>query len=329
MKQDKLRPHDAFMKSLLADVARARCFLSGMLPTYLVQQLHLQALQIEDRSFVRDDLREFFSDALFRVPLRETTDKEVIVSILLEHKSYRDERVALQMLTYLVEGYRMQAGMDPKFQKPLPEGDAATAGLSLYPIIPFLFYHGRETWEFLPFHQMFGTEYQALLHFVPTFETIYSNLRLLPENDIAALEEAWLRAALLTQKYSHDPSALIARFSAIFQPLSELEKGNFFRQIVLYYIRIVPLEREAFKQLWEQLPGTEKSTTMEWYDVIIEEGYEKGRLDGLAQGLEQGLEINKKEIIRKGIRNGVSIATLSMLTAYTEEEILRIISEDS
>ena len=46
-------------------------------------------------------------------------------------------------------------------------------------------------------------------------ELSYTDLGGMSEEEIGQMGEAWLRSALLTQKYSHDPTALMARFERI------------------------------------------------------------------------------------------------------------------
>lgn len=334
MANDKLKLHDAFLKSLLSDPGRARTFLQRLLPAHLCRELNLDSLEVDDRSFIRRDLHEFFADALFRVSLRNAPEKQAIVSILLEHKSYPDQRVAVQMLTYLAEGYRTQSA-----EKAMPHQKKYGAKMPpppLYPIIPFLFYHGKEDWEFKPLRQLFDPIYANLLHYIPTFETIYTNLRKVSEQDILRLQEAWLRTVLLTQKYSHDPNALINRFALIFQTLFEIDERNFFQKFIVYYIKTTALNQETFRVLWKQLPQNQNSAAMTWieeafqgYQRGIEQGIEQGLEKGKAQGLDLGITLQKLEIIRKGIQNHISLSILSTLTGYSESEIQRIVEEEA
>lgn len=363
------------MKSLLADPERARTFLKNMLPAELCARLNFDTLRATNQSFVRRDLREFFSDALFQVNLSQEGDKYLLISILLEHKSYPDAAVAIQMLTYLAEGYRAQA--EAKFSESAAiSGSEKIRRPSLHPIIPFLFYHGREDWEFVPLHQLFDNAYQAFIPYIPTFETIYSNLRKLPENDLLNLQEAWLRAVLLTQKFSHDPSALIERFIPIFDAIRKSTERNFFSQFIIYYLRVSAIKRTQLQHLWNLLPSNENSENMEWFEEILQKGYRKGIKKGykdgvqtgyeegiekgikegllageqkgiekgiekgiakgiekgIAKGIEQGINLGfiqtSREVIRNGIRLGVSIRDLSILTSIEEADIQRMIEEE-
>lgn len=326
MKRQNPIPHDAFFKSLLSDLGRARSFLQALLPDELSAQLDFASLKPEERSYIRDDLRPLFSDALFRLNLRGDTNEQAIVSILLEHKSYPDPRTAVQMLSYLAEGYRQQA-----------HESKVSGTISLYPIIPFLFHHGKEGWVFEPFHHLFAASYTKLMHYVPDFSTVCTDLSAMPESDILALEEAWLRAALLTQKFSSHPNALIERFSLIFQTMSQVVEGNFLRSLVVYYLKIVPMNGEEFQTLISQLPSPINPVVMTLYDAIIEQGREKGleegrqegRQEGLERGLEEGNAAQKVEVILKGSSHGVDLDTLSLLTGYSLDKIRQIIQHSS
>lgn len=332
----KNKPHDAFFKSLLSDLDRARTFLQRMLPEELSAVLNFETLEHENQSFVRRDLREFFSDALFKVRLLPSSKRIVIVSILLEHKSYPDPGVAVQMLTYLAEGYRAQLERSPKEQKNSEESTREER-FSLHPIIPFLYYHGKEDWEFIPLHELFHSDYQTFLSYIPTFDTIYQSLRQLNEDELLRLQEAWLRGILVTQKFSHNPSALIERFTPIFNAINESMGGNFFSQFILYYIQITSIEHQQFRHLWDQLPENENTENMNWVEKILWQGYQKGVKQGFKSGIEEGMERGideglgqkNRQIILTGIQHGFSISALSILTGSTEEEIQQIIAQEN
>ena len=50
------------------------------------------------------------------------------------------------------------------------------------------------------------------------------------------------RGMLLTQKYSHNPTALLAHFKEIFQVALETTGGNFFRELIIYYLMLTRIE---------------------------------------------------------------------------------------
>jgi predicted transposase/invertase (TIGR01784 family) len=339
MAKRKKKLHDQFIKSVLGNRNRARDFLYRLLPPALSEQLDLSTLEAQAAGFVTHDLQELFSDALFRVQLKN--EEECFVSILLEHKSYPDEYLAVQVLAYLAMGYRAQVYQQAQEKKPAP----------LYPILPFVFRHGgRKTWVFRPLRQLIGARYKGLLEYVPHFTTIYTDLSAIPDSEIAATTEAWLRATLLTQRYGHSPEALQARFGEIFGAALDVPETNFFRELMVYYMVLTDMSPTKFKDMLKEevFPGKAYRRALALYDEIIAEWREEARQEimqearqeairevreqwfaqGIQEGIQEGLDQAKHEIVKRGHANGVPIATLSLLTGYSEAEVLRLIETD-
>lgn len=321
MANDNPKLHDAFMKSMLADPIRARTFFLRMLPAPLVAQFNLDTLQAEERSYIRDDLKEFFTDALFTVRLSNQSDKTLLISLLLEHKSYPDNLVSVQLLSYLTEGYRTQIQQAHKQRTKDSDIQHATH----YPILPILFYHGSKDWSFRPLHRLFEEECSWIHPYLPTFEVVFINLHDLSDQEINLLEEAWLRAALLTQKYSHDPVALLERFVQIFTTIEAISEGNFLLQLIRYFTNLIPLSKGEFQQRWNELPNQEKTASMNWLETMIQEEFEKG----IEKGIEEGIEKGQTAFILRGIEQGFTLAQLSALTGFSRTEIEKIIKENN
>jgi hypothetical protein len=151
------------------------------------------------------------------------------------------------------------------------------------------------------------------------------------EEEIGQVGEAWLRSALLTQKYSHDPTALMARFERIFTIPPEPGAGNFLQILMVYFSKLVSISRDAFRDLVSGLPEHKQPNIMTLYDSILEEGIEKGIEQGIERGIEQGIERGiekaKKQTVLSGYKNGISIEILCLLTGYSEVQVWQILSE--
>lgn len=143
-------PHDAFFRRMLARPERAAEFLRWYLPPKISALLDLTTLALEDTSFIDPDLREHFSDLLFRVRLKG--GGEAFVLILLEHKSSPEPRVALQLLRY-------EALTWDRLPLPLPM------------LIPVVVYHGKEKWKVgKKFSSLFGSVDKVWRRYLPNFE---------------------------------------------------------------------------------------------------------------------------------------------------------------
>lgn len=296
-------PHDAFMKSLLGDISVAREFLLQFLPLSLREQLDFSRLTAGKSSFVTQELKEVFSDAVFEVGMKEDGGKSCFVSILLEHKSYADERAPFQILLYLAQGY-----LEQWKKREL-----------LRPVVPLLFYHGAENWELRPVEAYFDGAYVGMLQYVPRFEAIFASLAYMSEADIGKVTNAWLRAALLTQKYSHSPDELVARLLRIFQTIYEATDGNFFQPLTVYLFELIHISEEQMEQIIKPLPPADQEKIMSLYDRILQKGMEKG--------MEKGIEKEKIATILRGYKEGFSPKVLCVLTGLTENEVKAIIAK--
>ncbi len=159
MGSDINNPHDKFFKSFINEKENAIDFLKTFLPKNISDVLDFDSLSIENNSFVSDALSETFSDAIVKCQLKSTKE-DVFISILIEHKSYPDKYVAIQLLNYLANAYGAQ----------LKTSD------SLQLIIPLIYYHGKENWQYKPISQIIPNIPETLKTFVPDFNTVFVNL---------------------------------------------------------------------------------------------------------------------------------------------------------
>jgi len=301
MSESLHQPHDAFMKALLSEPDLARALFSELLPAPLVSSLKMDTLKSVRGSYVNARMRRLFTDALFIV--ETATEEKCTLSLLLEHKSSASEDTALQVLGYLSEGYRAQWKKER----------------ILHPIIPVVYYHGKGPWSPVTLIGMMEKGHGGLREYIPEFGMVDVNLQAMPEEAILSLSDVWLRAAVQVQKYSHEPEKLVERFVQIFETLDTARGGNFFQQFGIYYFWVSQISEETLREQVIRLPAKTTTEIMERFESILET---RERL-----GLEKGLEQNRREVALKGYRNGVAVEVICLMTGYTEEELMKIVSE--
>ena len=212
-------PHDNFFKRLFGDLAVASDFMLNYLPPELLAQVELETLQIERESFVDPELRESFSDLLFRV--RAKTGSAVFIYLLLEHKSAPDPWVAFQLLRYIVQFWEQRRRQ-------------GAAKLPL--VIPIVFYHGQEGWH-VP-RQLSAlletADLQAVLKYAPDFEYCLRDVSLRGGAEIKGQPK--LRAGLQLMRYIFS-AELAQRLPEIFRNLRGLTTADaleFMRSLLAY-----------------------------------------------------------------------------------------------
>ena len=88
-------PHDTFFKKTLEDMSVVKGFISNYLPVKIARMIDLNSLEAAKGNFVDDDLKEFFTDMLFKCDLNQ---QEAYLYFLFEHKSKVHPNITLQLL---------------------------------------------------------------------------------------------------------------------------------------------------------------------------------------------------------------------------------------
>jgi predicted transposase/invertase (TIGR01784 family) len=122
-------PHDKLFKQIWSDRETAADFLANYLPGDICDLIDLKTLEICKDSFVDKDLKEYFSDLLYKVSFGAQSG---YVYMLFEHKSYPRKITALQLLSYICRIWNLHFTQQ---------------GLPLPVIIPLVLYHGRNEWN--------------------------------------------------------------------------------------------------------------------------------------------------------------------------------------
>ena len=297
--------HDKFVKELLANREVAIAFLSEFLPSELVILFDFDTLTYEPTSYLNTDLSDFFSDMVWRVDVKG--EAKVKISILLEHKSYRDNRTSFQVLEYVALGYLSQ----------LKSGEK----LSL--IIPLVYYHGQEQWEYQPLPSFFEDVNSAFKRYLPVHATEFVSLLALSNAQIEQLTMGLLQNALLIQKNYRDGDYLLSQVGKILDRLDPYVQNTSFRSIFVYLIQNQHIDNQELTIKLVTLPTKLSDAMMSLYDELIQEGIEKG----INLGIEKGMDNTKIDVILKAYDNQLGISTIQMLTDLNEARILEILRE--
>ena len=132
-------PHDAFIKALLSDPNRLLSLLLDQLPREITELFSKSPPVIVESNFFGDDLRKSQADLLVKVEM--TSGEPGFFYVLVEHKSYQDPAVVLQMMGYSARIWRNYVQKGKKLAR------RTTRARALPKIIPFLIYTGSEPWK--------------------------------------------------------------------------------------------------------------------------------------------------------------------------------------
>ena len=121
-----IRSHDALFRFVFGEPEQMGELLRGSLPASLARAIDWAALRRVDRTFVDAELQERHADLLFETRIGE---RQLLLFVLVEHKSGADRLTAFQLLRYVV---RVHDG----WLKDNPNANA------LPPVLPFVMHHG-------------------------------------------------------------------------------------------------------------------------------------------------------------------------------------------
>lgn len=253
--------------------------MANYLPAEVNAVLDLSTLELQKDSFIDAELREHFSDLLYRVQLRD--GNEANVYLLLEHKSSPDIHVAFQLLRYMVRHW--ERAQREKI-RPLP------------PVIPIVVYHGRERWQISENFAGLFEGPEALRPYWPDFRYELHDFSQHSVDDIRG--GIILRVVSMLLMGAFDPR-LPERLAGIFRLLNELDDEQSVLELlekILRYLSAMAKDiddhtvRAALKEGFKDDGGSIMGG-------FVEKWIEKGKQEGLEEGKKEGLQEGRRDSI--------------------------------
>jgi len=214
-------PHDSFFRETFSRKEVACDFLTNYLPETILKHIDLETLTLSKDTFVDQELRHHLSDLLYSVT---HTQGDLYLYLLFEHKSSKDNWVALQLLRYMLRIWELHRKQHPK-KKFLPI------------ILPLVLYHGRTTWQ-IPknFGALFDNNDKALKQYSPNFQFILHDFSHFSDEEIRG--QAIARVTMLAFKYIFDPH-LTDKLPAILNLLKQVNSQQTALEILETLLRYV------------------------------------------------------------------------------------------
>jgi len=105
------QPHDSYIKSILSDIGLAKSLMEAHLPQSIVNRMDLDSVQLTNKSFVSEELKNFHSDVIYQC----TLDKQQgYIYYLLEHQSTADRWLPLRLAEYNIQLMRQHINQGHK-----------------------------------------------------------------------------------------------------------------------------------------------------------------------------------------------------------------------
>ena len=298
IKFDPKKPHDSFFKATFSNLDISKDFLKNNLPADILKYMNIDTLNHQDGTFVEANLRQYFSDLLYKVDINNT---EGYIYILYEHKSYYTEKTVLQVLKYIIRIWERKYN---KSSKKFPV------------VLPIVVYHGKNEWRIknnlscmIENYDDLPTEY---LKYIPNFD--FELYDLSPESST-------------TIKGDYKTKIITDMFRAIRMKTKE-QFLNFLSDILKRLVKYSKIDHEDSKALqefvglyiiWAREDITEEEIEQVEKEIAIENG---GVIMSLGQKLiEKGKIEGKIETAKKMLKARLQIEQIVEFTGLSIEEI--------
>jgi predicted transposase/invertase (TIGR01784 family) len=269
-------PHDQFFRRTFEVVHYTRALLKAKLPEDLLAGLRLESLAPTKETFLAASEQEKRLDLLYSARFLDGT--EVLIYLLLEHKSYIDRHIALQLLEYVlkIQGWRRRNKQPPCV------------------VIPVVVYHGDKPWDEPTSFRDKIRPGQRLSPFVPDMQAIVVDFSL--QSSAAFPEIPELEARIRTLRLVRRAKLQFDSVVAIFRLLQFWQEIDSHRDalndIILYLCHVFDAQRlKWFEQAVRTGLQIDSETQMPTcFEALVERGMKKGLEKGLEKGREQGRE---------------------------------------
>lgn len=315
------QPHDKFFRSTFGQVEIASDFLSNYLPKDLIKIIDMNTLEPQKESFLDEDLKEEFSDLLFRVTIN---NKEGYIYFLFEHKSYKDRMVIFQVLKYMVNIWESKMQADKEERKEV--GEVNSGEIELPIILPLVVYHDKGKWtikrtlgEMMPNYEDLPDD---LKKYIPNFEYLLFDLSDFNKDEVKLQSETMISIKALSKIRHVSKEEAIEILEEAIELINKTEEKDQVTYYVSACIRyILSVRDDISEREMETIAGKISIEGGELVMSVAERLRQEGLEAGRQEGLEEGELIRAKKSAKKAIIKGYPTEEIADITGLTEKEI--------
>ena len=280
--------------------------------------MNLETLKLSPTSFVGNKLKTYLSDIVYEVEMNEQLG---YLSIIVEHKSYPDRWLPLQLQLYIIEGMMMYHKQNPDEEKvPLIYG--------------LVLYHGKQPYTFSLDIKSLLNGSDELIH--KCFNKPPQLLDLTQIDNEILKSHVWSGALLLSLKniFERDFLSFMKKhLTKIFHQLLAAGGEPLVRNMLEYYVykgNITNSEQFSnyiAQQISKEIGKDMTTLAEQWLSEGMEIGIEKGVQQGLEKGVQQGMEKSAHRIAKNLLAQGLNPASIAQVTELPVSVILALQAE--
>lgn len=276
-------PHDALFCQVFSDPRHAEGEFRAVLPDAIGELVDWSTLRLvapSDKDVLRGDRH---ADLLFAA---EIGGQEVLLQLLLEHKSHVDRFTAVQIGDYVFRVFRRHLREHPR-----------TRGLP--PVLSVVVYHGPGRWgcgsDLSSCFQLDGAARRRLGPFLPELRFFVDDLSLVHGEELASRTLSALARLVLEvlrrASAGDDLQGLLRGLAAEFRAVREASGDVGLLAAVLTYLgKVRDRSRVEMQRLVRAEIGPDVEEIMlSTYQQTLNEGHALGLAKGLAQALQKVL----------------------------------------
>ena len=306
--------HDKFFKNVFKNEENTRALLRSCLPPTLNEAIDYTCLSIDPTNYISPQFAEGYSDivAKTRIRTREKGFRLLDLYILVEHKSYLDAAIFIQLLGYMILMWQE----DIKNKVPLRL------------IIPVVFYHGESKWTIpLSFLDQFDVDEEVKKYLLDfryiLFDT--SEIDLWAEKNRDLKENLYFFTSMVMMKQTFNEN--LEEIKRMFRLWVEKEfhRNPEVMQFVLTYLaQTANIDRDTLEEMLNEskLDGGAIMETL--YQKIENEGIQKGIQKGKQEGIQEGIQEGKQEVVLNAFEKGLPEDTIASITGFSMKEIRKM-----
>lgn len=304
----------------MTDVTSAKSFVKLYLDPVLLKRCNLDSLVIDTGSYVDNDLRERFSDVLYKLDFKDNSSC-IYVYIMVEHQSSAQKLMPLRILRYQLE--IIQKHVD----KYKIEGDLPL-------VVPLVFYNGVDS----PYPH--ATDINILfaggdlINKVGLGKFSLVDLTIKPESEILQHKQLALLEMCLKHIYVRDFNKVVGHVFNAFKVAHEHELSKkLFDSTLSYLMKAKEYEelQPLFTELTENFEDYKEDIMSYAESLKLEgklEGIQQGKLEGIQQGMQrgmqQGMQQGKLEMVQEMLKAGVELPLIEKVSHLSKKEIEKI-----